>query len=34
MWYLADGMRLGMPNEELFSLTKIDEWFLEQLRIL
>ncbi|HEU4506081.1 MAG TPA: carbamoyl-phosphate synthase large subunit, partial [Nitrospira sp.] len=30
MWYLADGMRLGMPNEELFALTKIDEWFLEQ----
>ncbi|HKR79669.1 MAG TPA: carbamoyl-phosphate synthase large subunit [Nitrospira sp.] len=34
MWYLADGMRLGMANEELFALTKIDEWFLEQLRDL
>ena len=34
IWYLADGMRLGMPNEELFSLTKIDYWFLEQLRDL
>jgi carbamoyl-phosphate synthase large subunit len=34
MWYLADGMRLGMANEELFSLTKIDDWFLEQLRDL
>ena len=34
MWYLADGMRLGMSNEELFALTKIDEWFLEQVRDL
>ena len=34
IWYLTDGIRLGMPNEELFSLTKIDYWFLEQLRDL
>ena len=34
IWHLADGMRLGMPNQELFALTKIDEWFLEQLRDL
>ncbi|HTL62230.1 MAG TPA: carbamoyl-phosphate synthase large subunit [Nitrospira sp.] len=34
MWHLADGMRLEMSNEELFGLTKIDEWFLEQLRDL
>ena len=34
VWYLADGMRLGMSNEELFALTKIDDWFLEQLRDL
>src|SRR5262245_25342330 len=34
VWYLADGMRLGMSNEELFALTKIDAWFLEQLRDL
>ncbi|HEX3204060.1 MAG TPA: carbamoyl-phosphate synthase large subunit, partial [Nitrospiraceae bacterium] len=32
MWYLADGLRLGMPDKELFALTKIDPWFLEQLR--
>jgi carbamoyl-phosphate synthase large subunit len=32
LWHLADGMRLGMSNEELFALTKIDHWFLEQLR--
>ena len=31
IWHLADGMRLGMPNEELFSLTKIDYWFLDQI---
>ncbi|HSF69122.1 MAG TPA: carbamoyl-phosphate synthase large subunit, partial [Nitrospira sp.] len=34
IWYVADGIRLGMSNEELFALTKIDEWFLEQLRDL
>jgi len=34
IWYVADGMRLGMQNEELFALTKIDGWFLEQLRDL
>ncbi|HKT34149.1 MAG TPA: carbamoyl-phosphate synthase large subunit [Nitrospira sp.] len=34
IWHLADGMRLDMPNEELFALTKIDDWFLEQLRDL
>ncbi len=32
LWRLADGMRLGMTNEELYSLTKIDPWFLEQIR--
>ena len=25
-------MRLGMSNQELFALTKIDPWFLEQIR--
>jgi len=34
LWYLADGMRLGLLNEELFALTKIDPWFLEQIREL
>ncbi|MBS0172896.1 MAG: carbamoyl-phosphate synthase large subunit [Nitrospira sp.] len=32
LWRLADGMRLGMSNQELFALTKIDPWFLEQIR--
>ena len=27
LWRLADGMRLGMSNQELFALTKIDPWF-------
>ena len=34
LWYLADGIRLGLSNEELFALTKIDPWFLEQVREL
>mgnify|MGYP001297124099 FL=1 len=32
VWRLADGMRLGMTAEELFALTKIDPWFLGQIR--
>ncbi len=32
LWRIADGIRLGMANEELFALTKIDPWFLEQIR--
>ncbi len=34
LWHLADGMRLGLSNEDLFALTKIDPWFLEQIREL
>lgn len=34
MWQVADAIRLGLTNEELFALTKIDPWFLEQLRDL
>jgi carbamoyl-phosphate synthase large subunit len=34
IWHLADAMRLGLSNEELFTLTKIDVWFLEQMRDL
>ncbi len=32
LWRLADGIRLGMTNDELYALTKIDPWFLEQIR--
>jgi carbamoyl-phosphate synthase large subunit len=34
LWYLADAMRLGLTNEELFGITKIDPWFLQQIRDL
>ncbi|MCC6141249.1 MAG: carbamoyl-phosphate synthase large subunit [Nitrospira sp.] len=34
LWYLADGIRLGLTNDDLFALTKIDPWFLEQVREL
>ena len=32
--YLADAFRLGMSLEEAFKLTKIDPWFLDQVRRL
>jgi carbamoyl-phosphate synthase large subunit len=32
LWRMADGIRLGMSNEELHGLTKIDPWFIEQVR--
>jgi carbamoyl-phosphate synthase large subunit len=34
LWHLADGIRLGLTNDELFAITKIDPWFLEQIRDL
>jgi carbamoyl-phosphate synthase large subunit len=34
LWHVADGIRLGLSNDDLFSLTKIDPWFLEQIREL
>ncbi len=34
LWYLADGIRLGLTNEEIFATTKIDPWFVEQIREL
>src|SRR5580658_2156168 len=32
LFYLADGMRLGMSDGELFERTAIDPWFLAQIR--
>jgi carbamoyl-phosphate synthase large subunit len=32
LWQLAEAMRAGLSNEEAFELTKIDPWFLTQLR--
>jgi carbamoyl-phosphate synthase large subunit len=34
MWQLAEAMRAGLSNEEAHELTKIDPWFLAQLRTL
>jgi carbamoyl-phosphate synthase large subunit len=34
LWYVADAMRLGFTDDELFTTTKIDPWFLEQVRQL
>ena len=34
LWYLADAFRRGFDAERLFEVTKIDPWFLEQVREL
>src|SRR5688500_16539759 len=34
LWHVADAMRLGMTIEELYSLTQIDHWFLDQIQEL
>jgi len=34
VWYVADAMRLGRSEEELFASTAIDPWFLAQLKQL
>jgi len=32
LWYIADGLRLGMEIEEIFGLSKIDPWFLHNIK--
>ncbi len=32
LFYVGDAMRLGITNEEIFDRTKIDPWFLAQMR--
>src|SRR5512142_1676911 len=32
LWYIADGFRLGMGVDEIFSLSHIDPWFLHQVK--
>ena len=32
IWYLGDAFRLGMDVEEVFNYTKIDRWFLSQVK--
>ncbi len=34
LWYVADAFRSGMSIEEVFDLSKIDPWFLEQIKEL
>jgi carbamoyl-phosphate synthase large subunit len=34
IWYLADAFRFGMSMEEAYQLTRIDPWFLNQIRSL
>ncbi len=32
IWFIADAFRLGMSTEEVFSITNIDAWFLDNMR--
>ncbi|HJM07926.1 MAG TPA: carbamoyl-phosphate synthase large subunit [SAR324 cluster bacterium] len=32
IWYLAEAMRRGWPNDALQQITKIDSWFLDQIK--
>ncbi|WP_447972402.1 carbamoyl-phosphate synthase large subunit [Nitrospira sp. Kam-Ns4a] len=32
LWHLADGFRAGLSIEALYELTKVDPWFLDQIR--
>ncbi len=32
LWYLAEAYRAGMSTEEIYELSKIDPWFLENVR--
>jgi len=32
IWYIADGFRVGMTVDEVFSLSRIDPWFLHQIK--
>ncbi len=32
LWYIADGFRVGMSVEEIYGLSKIDPWFLTQIK--
>ncbi len=32
LWHLADAIRLGLSNEEIFQASGVDPWFLQQIR--
>ena len=34
LWQVADGIRVGLSVEEIYSITHIDPWFLEEIRQL
>ena len=34
LWHIADGLRAGISIDELYGLTHVDPWFLEQIRQL
>ena len=34
IWYVGDAFRIGMTVDEIFALTKIDRWFLTQIKEL
>ncbi len=34
LWFVGDAFRAGMSQEEVFNLSKIDPWFLEQIEEL
>ena len=34
LWQIADGLRAGISLDELYGLTHVDPWFLEQIRQL
>src|SRR5438445_407354 len=32
LWHVADGLRMGISVDEIYALTKIDRWFLNQMK--
>ena len=32
LWYLGDALRVGLSVDEIFDLTKIDKWFLNNIK--
>src|SRR2546428_11866691 len=32
LWHVADGLRMGISVDEIYALTKIDHWFLNQMK--
>ncbi len=31
LWHIADALRIGMPQEDIFHLTSVDPWFLHEI---